>query len=54
MNLFQSGKRPLPGVLRDLMPSSGNPLGFHAMIVSVSPVGILNILEASPFTNEIT
>ena len=28
-----------------LMLSSDNPLGFHAMIVSVSPVGILKILE---------
>ena len=36
--------RLIPDIVEGLMLSSENPLNFHAMIVSVSPVGILKVL----------
>ena len=40
---FSFGARILPAAVGGLIISSGNPLDFHAMTVSVSPAGLVKV-----------
>ena len=42
-----------PGLVVGLLLSSDNPLDFHAIVVSVSPVDILKVLEFVEIFNEL-
>ena len=42
---FNFGASLLPGVVEYLILSPGNPLDSYPIIVSISPVGILKVLE---------
>ena len=47
MNPFNFGARVIPCVLVSLILSSDKPLDFYAATVSVTPVGIVKVIEIS-------